>query len=62
MGEKFTQFYNSFGFITSFMVLTLVISMTFGGEITEKFLLLILLSMVLFNNDVFEAIAKNLGG
>lgn len=56
------NFYNSFSFIVVFMIATLIFNMTFGKKFTEYFLLLVLLSMVIFNVDKFTNIVGNLGG
>lgn len=45
------NFYNSFSFIISFMILLLVFNMTLGGKFVEKFLLLVLASMAVLNAD-----------
>lgn len=56
------NFYNSFTFIISFMILVLIFNMLLGSKFTEKFLLLILLGMVLFNankvSGVFNGISS----
>ena len=55
-------FYNSLTFMLSFMILLVFINMGFGSKFTEKFLLLVLASMILFNADKFSELAKGLGG
>ena len=45
------SFYNSFGFLLAFMVLLLLFQMMLGSGFTEKFMLLVLLSMVVVNKD-----------
>ena len=45
------NFYNSFTFIITFMILLLIFNMMFGGKFVEWFLLLVLLSMVVINAD-----------
>ena len=56
------NFYNSFSFIIAFMILLLVFNMTLGGKFVEKFLLLVLASMVVLNSEklqyVFSGIDK----
>lgn len=54
------NFYNSFTFIISFMILVLVFNMLFGGKFTEWFLLLVMLSMVVVNSDKIKYIFKGL--
>ena len=43
------NFYNSFTFIISFMVLVLFFQMAFGSKFVEYFLLLVLASMLIMN-------------
>lgn len=50
------NFYNSFSFIISFMILLLFFNMTLGGKFVEKFLLLVLASMAVLNADKIESI------
>jgi len=45
------NFYNSFSFILSFMLLVLIFNMIFGAKFTEWFLILVLASMVVVNSD-----------
>ena len=45
------NFYNSFTFIITFMILLLIFNMMFGGKFVEWFLLLVLLSMVVINSE-----------
>ena len=56
------NFYNSFTFIISFMVLVLFFEMTFGSKFVEYFLLLVLASMLIMNakklQGVFAGISK----
>lgn len=47
-----TEFYNKFSFLVAFMVFILIFNMIFGGEVTEKLLILILISMAVFNTDL----------
>lgn len=54
------NFYNSFTFIISFMILVLVFNMFFGSKFTEWFLLLVLLSMVVVNSEKVKYIFKGL--
>lgn len=54
------NFYDSFTFIISFMVLVLVFQMMFGSTFIEWFLLLVLLSMVVLNSDKVAYIFKGL--
>ena len=54
------NFYNSFTFIISFMILVLVFNMFFGSKFTEWFLLLVMLSMVVVNSDKVKYIFKGL--
>lgn len=50
------DFYNSFTFIISFMIIVLIFNGMFGAKFTEKFLLLVLLSMVVINTDKFTTV------
>ena len=54
------NFYDSFTFIISFMILVLFFNMFFGGKFTEWFLLLVLLSMIVVNSDKVKYIFKGL--
>lgn len=53
-------FYKSFTFMITFMVLLVFMEMALGNKFTEKFLILVLASMLVFNADKFEKIAKGL--
>lgn len=48
---KLKEFYNSFGFIITFMFLSVLISALFGEKFLNKFLLLVLASQLLINSD-----------
>lgn len=50
------NFYNSFTFIISFMIIVLIFNSIFGAKFTEMFLLLVLCSMVVVNSDKVGAI------
>ena len=56
------NFYNSFTFIISFMILVLFFQMAFGSKFVEYFLLLVLASMLIMNANklqgVFAGISK----
>ena len=56
------NFYNSFTFIISFVVLVLFFQMVFGSKFVEYFLLLVLASMLIMNANklqgVFAGISK----
>lgn len=54
------EFYNSLTFMLAFMILLVFTNMAFGSGFTEKFLLLVLASMLIFNVDKFEEITKGL--
>lgn len=54
------NFYNSFTFILSFMIIVLIFNSIFGAKFTEWFLLLILLSMVVINSDKVGSIFKGI--
>lgn len=56
------NFYNSFTFIISFMLLVLMFQMMLGNIFTEYFLLLTLLSMIVLNSDKFSKIFNGLRG
>ena len=45
------RFFEDFSFIIAFMVMVLIISMAAGKEVTNKFLALVLFSMVIVNSD-----------
>lgn len=45
------RFFEDFSFIIAFMVMVLIISMVAGKEVTNKFLALVLFSMVIVNSD-----------
>ena len=49
--NKLKEFYTSFGFIISFMFLSVLISALFGEKFLSKFLLLVLTSQLLLNSD-----------
>ena len=50
------NFYNSFTFIISFMVLVLFFEMVFGSKFVEYFLLLVLASMLIMNANKLQGI------
>lgn len=50
------DFTNSIGFIISFLVLTLFVTMIFGEKVATWFLTLVLLGMVLVNADKFSSL------
>ena len=50
------NFYNSFTFIISFMVLVLFFQMIFGSKFVEYFLLLVLASMLIMNANKLQGI------
>ena len=52
------NFYNSFTFILTFMILVLIFQMIFGTKFVEVFLLLVLASMVVVNADKFSEVFK----
>lgn len=54
------EFYKSFTFIISFMVLLVFLNMGFGAKFTNKFLWLVLASMIVMNTDKLEEITKGL--
>lgn len=54
------NFYNSFTFIISFMILVLVFEMMLGSKFVEMFLLLVLLSMVVVNHEKVGYIFKGI--
>ena len=55
-----SNFYNSFTFILSFMILVMVFNSLFGATFTEYFLLLVLLSMIVLNGEKFATIFNGL--
>lgn len=54
------NFFQSYNFIFSFFLLTLFFNMAFGAKFAEYFLLLVLLSMIVFNADKFTRIFEGL--
>lgn len=56
--EMLGNFYNSFGFLITFMILVNIFYMLLGSSFTEGFLLLVLLGMVIVNADKFSTIFK----
>lgn len=54
------NFYNSFTFILSFMIIVLIFNAIFGAKFVEWFLLLVLLSMVVVNADKAATIFKGI--
>ena len=59
--NKIKEFYQSFAFIITFMFMSVLISAMFGKKFLSKFLLLVLVSQVLFNVDEMTGLIKNLG-
>jgi glutamine synthetase len=49
------EFYESTGFIVSFLIMTMIINMAFGNQVTDMFLILVLFSMAILNADSFIA-------
>lgn len=47
------EFYQSSGFVISFLIMTLIINMGMGTDFTNMFLLLVLFSMIILNADQF---------
>jgi len=54
--DKIQNFYKSFGFIVSFIFISILISAVFGEKFLNKFLLLVLASQLLINSDKAIAI------
>lgn len=54
------NFYESFTFIISFMILVVTFQMIFGSDFIEGFLLLVLGSMLVLNSDKVGYIFKGL--
>ena len=54
------NFYNSFSFIISFMLIVLVFQMIMGSKFIEYFLLLVLASMVVVNADKVKYLFKGI--
>lgn len=52
------SFYKSFGTILGFLIMTLVVS-GFGAKVTQYFLFLTFLSMVLLNSDKFNKMLQS---
>ena len=50
------DFYNSFSFIISFMILVILFEMLFGEKFVQAFLILVMASMAIFNADKIERI------
>lgn len=49
--DKLKEFYNSVGFIISFLFISVLISAMFGEKFLNKFLILVLVSQLIFNSD-----------
>ena len=47
--DKIKKFYQSFGFITGFIISCVIISAIMGEKFLNKFLMLVLASQILFN-------------
>lgn len=58
--NKLKEFYNSVGFIITFMFLSVLISALFGEKFLNKFLLLVLTSQLLLNSDKATALIKKI--
>lgn len=54
------SFYKTFTFMISFMILLVFINMGFGAKFTEKFLWLVLASMIVMNTDTLSELAEGL--
>lgn len=50
--EKVKSFYQSMGFIITFILMCVIISATLGAKFLDKFLLLVLTSQLLINGDI----------
>ncbi len=49
--NKLKDFYNSFGFIITFLFMSVLISALFGEKFLSKFLILVLTSQLIINSD-----------
>lgn len=49
-------FFDSFTFLLAFLFLVILINLALGSAVTEKFLLLVLLGMVLLNGQKFASV------
>lgn len=56
--NKLKEFYSSFGFIISFMFISVLISALVGEKFLNKFLLLVLTSQLLLNSDKAVSLIK----
>ena len=56
------NFYNSFTFILSFMLLIMIFNAVLGDAFTDKFLLLVLLSMLVVNSGKVSSLFNGLKG
>ena len=54
------QFYKDFGFILGFLVCIVIINTAFGSGISEKFLIVVLLSMCILNYEKFTSFLGNI--
>ena len=54
------NFYKTFTFMISFMILLVFINMGFGAKFTEKFLWLVLASMIVMNTDTLSELTEGL--
>lgn len=57
--NKLKEFYTSFGFIITFMFLSVLISALFGEKFLNKFLLLVLTSQLVLNSDKAVSLINN---
>ncbi len=56
--EKVKNFYNSFGFIISFLFMCIIISAVMGTKFLSKFLLLVFTSQLVINADIVTELIK----
>jgi hypothetical protein len=56
--DTLKNLYQDTGFIIAFMVMIIVIEITLGNKITNKFLYLVLFSMIVLNSDKFTSFMK----
>ena len=54
--------FDKFSFILAFMIFIIFFNMVFGEKVTQGFLTLVLVGMVIINAETMTNLFKNLGG
>lgn len=60
--DKLKDFYNSFGFMITFMFLSVIISALFGEKFLNKFFILVLTSQLVLNVDEAKSLISKVSG